>query len=161
MLQLRGLRRLLEVSVKRDHIFHQAVQELLVLFHPKGVQREVQGIRRPPFGLRKVFPGKQLDLIEPALALMCHLGCRLKLRVYLCGDMIQLDEGHVTHVVCVGLVLGKRPLGFEMPRVPVGVSDRSQVFFDHFEALICFPCAGGQAFLDRFCDALFPRMLPR
>jgi len=45
VLNLQRLRRLLEVSVKRDHIFHQAVQELLVLFHPKWVQREVQGIR--------------------------------------------------------------------------------------------------------------------
>ena len=108
-----------------------------------------------------VFPSKQLDLIERALALLHHFGCALKLGFNLRGRMIQLDEGHVTHVIGVRLVLRERPLRFEMPRVPMGVSDRSQVLFDHFEPPICFPRASGQAiFNSTLCHAQLPSMLP-
>lgn len=106
-----------------------------------------------------VSPGKQLDLIERALALLNHFGCRLKLCLYLRGGMIQLNEGHVTHVIGVGLILRERPLRFEMPRVPVGISDRLQIVFDQFEAPICFPSASCKALLESICDALLPRMV--
>jgi hypothetical protein len=74
--------------------------------------------------------------------------------------MIELNEGHVTHVIGVGLILRERSLRFEMPRVPVGVSDRPQVVFNHFKAPICFPGASCKALLESICDALLPSMLP-
>ena len=105
------------------------------------------------------FPSKQIVLIERALALLNHFGCGFQLCLYPSGGMIQLNEGHVTHVIGVRFILRERPLRFEMPRVPVGVSDRLQIVFDHFEALICFPGASCKAFLESICDALLPSML--